>query len=215
LRDQLKALVSRFAAAEVAEDLQQSGFALGGRAVRATVLFCDIRGFTALVDASSPEDIIELLNAWYTLMFDAIASHGGVVNQMLGDGLMVLFGAPHPLEDPCRSAVDAAREMIDMVAEYSAERLRLGKPGIEIGIGIATGPVIAGYTGTQDRATYTCIGETVNLAARLEQHTKVAGRPLLVDQTTRDALGSHLDAHSLGPVQLKGKAAPVEVFSVP
>jgi class 3 adenylate cyclase len=215
LRDQLKALVSRFAAAEVAEDLQQSGFALGGRAVRATVLFCDIRGFTALVDASSPEDIIELLNAWYTLMFDGITSHGGVVNQMLGDGLMVLFGAPHPLADPCRSAVEAAREMIDMVAEYSDERTRLGKPGIEIGIGIATGPVIAGYTGTQDRATYTCIGETVNLAARLEQHTKVAGQPLLVDQTTREALGDDIDARSLGPVLLKGKAAPVEVFSVP
>jgi class 3 adenylate cyclase len=215
LRDQLKALVSRFAAAEVAEDLQQSGFSLGGRAVRATVLFCDIRGFTALVDASSPEDIIELLNAWYTLMFDAITSHGGVVNQMLGDGLMVLFGAPHPLEDPCRNAVEAALEMIDMVAEYSAERVRLGKPGIEIGIGIATGPVIAGYTGTQDRATYTCIGETVNLAARLEQHTKVAARALLVDRATREALGDELHARSLGPVQLKGKAAPVEVFSVP
>ena len=214
LRDQLKALVSRFAAAEVAEDLQQSGFALGGRAVRATVLFCDIRGFTALVDSDTPEEIIELLNAWYTLMFDAITSHGGVVNQMLGDGLMVLFGAPHLLDDPCRSAVEAATEMLAMVEQYSRERVLAGKTGIAIGIGIGTGPVIAGYTGTQDRATYTCIGETVNLAARLEQYTKVAGRPLLIDRVTRDALGEAFEAEELGPVQLRGKAAPVEVFAV-
>jgi class 3 adenylate cyclase len=214
LRDQLKALVSRFAAHEVAQDLEQSGFALGGRTVRATVMFCDIRGFTALVASQAPEEIIDLLNAWYMLMFDAIASHGGVVNQMLGDGLMVLFGAPLELDDPCRSAVDAAQEMIAMVAQYSAERIAAGKVPIEIGIGIATGPVIAGYTGTEERATYTCIGDTVNLAARLEQYTKVAARPILLDGATRFALGSDFRAEALGLVQLRGKPAPVEVFAV-
>ncbi|MEO7855354.1 MAG: response regulator, partial [Rubrivivax sp.] len=97
LRDQQKALVRRFATSEVADDLAQSGFALGGRRVTATVMFSDIRGFTSLVEAQSPEETIELLNTYYTLMFDAISGCGGVVNQMIGDGLMAVFGAPQPL----------------------------------------------------------------------------------------------------------------------
>lgn len=97
LRDQQKELIRRFATSAVAQDLQQSGFVLGGRRVRASVLFADIRGFTALVESQPPEETIELLNSWYTLMFDAISAQGGVVNQMIGDGLMAIFGAPLPL----------------------------------------------------------------------------------------------------------------------
>ena len=109
LRDQQKELVRRFATSEVAQDLQQSGFALGGRRVHGTVMFCDIRGFTALVESQPPEETIELLNTYYTLMFDAISGHGGVVNQMIGDGLMAIFGAPLPLADHAGAAVCARR----------------------------------------------------------------------------------------------------------
>jgi class 3 adenylate cyclase len=213
LRDQLKAQVSRFATSEVAQDLAASGFALGGRRVHATVMFCDIRGFTSLVESQSPEETIELLNTWYTLMFDAISGHEGVVNQMIGDGLMVLFGAPLPIADPCRRAVDAALEMIAMVEQLSHERALTGKPPISIGIGIASGEVVAGYTGTEDRATYTCIGDTVNLAARLEQHTRPARRAILIDAPTREALGSEA-VESLGLVPLRGKSGPVEVYAI-
>jgi len=100
LRDQQKALVERFATSAVAQDLQRSGFSLGGKRVQATVMFCDIRGFTTIVESQGPEETIELLNTWYTLMFEAISSQGGVVNQMIGDGLMAVFGAPLPLVDP-------------------------------------------------------------------------------------------------------------------
>jgi adenylate cyclase len=218
LRDQLKALVRRFATSEVADDMQQSGFALGGRHVDATVMFCDIRGFTALVESQSPDETIDLLNTWYTLMFDAINSHGGVVNQMIGDGLMAIFGAPAPLADAARSAVDAALEMTAMVAQFSAEREAEGRPPLKMGIGIASGEVVAGYTGTQERATYTCIGDTVNLAARLEAHTKVAGQSILIDAATRAAFDSGPACAgaivALGLVPLKGKAALVKVFAV-
>ena len=176
LRDQQKELVRRFATPEVAQDLQQSGFALEGRRVRGTVMFCDIRGFTALVESQPPEETIELLNTYYTLMFDAISGHGGVVNQMIGDGLMAIFGAPLPLPDHAAASVRAALEMIEMIELFGAERREAGRAPIRIGIGIATGEMVAGYTGTQQRATYTCIGDTVNLAARLEAHTKVAQR---------------------------------------
>jgi adenylate cyclase len=214
LRDQLKEMVRRFATPEVAQDLQTSGFALGGKRVYASVMFSDIRGFTPLVESQPPEETIDLLNTYYTLMFDAISSHGGVVNQMIGDGLMAIFGAPLPLPDHETCAVRAALEMIELVGMFNAERAAAGKPEIRIGIGIASGEMVAGYAGTSKRAAYTCIGDTVNLAARLETHTKVAMRTILIDDATRKALPERVEIETLGPVEIKGKAAPVEVFSV-
>jgi len=214
LRDQQQELVRRFATAEVAQDMAQSGFALGGRRVHATVMFSDIRGFTSMVEQQSPEETIELLNTYFVLMFDAINSHGGVVNQMVGDGLMAIFGAPLSLDAPCASAVLAALEMADSIALFNLDRLSEGKAPLKVGVGIATGEVVAGYTGTQQRATYTCIGDTVNLAARLEAHTKEAQRMILIDGATNAALAGSVPTVPLGPVQLKGKAASVEVFAV-
>jgi len=214
LRDQQRELLQRFATAEVAQDLEQSGFALGGRHLRATVMFTDIRGFTTLSASQPADDTIELLNTWYTLMFDAISGQRGVVNQMIGDGLMAIFGAPLPLDDAPAAAVRAAIDMIEMVELYNAERALEKKAPIAIGIGIATGDMIAGYTGTQRRATYTCVGDAVNLAARLEAQTKEQRRPILVDAATRDALPGPIRAEALGAVALKGLAAPIEIFAI-
>ena len=214
LRDQQKELIKRFATSEVAEDLQESGFALGGRRVVATVMFSDIRGFTSLVESQPPEETIELLNTYYTLMFDAISGHGGVVNQMIGDGLMALFGAPRPLPDAPLAAVRAALDMQEMIELFNLERTALEKEPIRIGIGIASGEVVAGYTGTQQRATYTCIGDTVNLAARLEAHTKEVGRGILLDGETQAALGDRVALQDLGAVLFKGKTSAVPVFAV-
>jgi adenylate cyclase len=215
LRDQQKELVRRFATPEVAQDLQQSGFALGGKRVEATVMFSDIRDFTPLSAAQPPEETIELLNNYYALMFDAIGGHGGVVTLMLGDGLMAVFGAPLTLPDHAQAAVHAALEMIELVELFGRERDASAKPRIRIGIGIASGEMVAGYAGTIDRATYTCIGETVNLAARIEAHTKVAQRAILIDGATRSGLQQRVGVEPLGPVSFKGIAAPVEIFAVP
>jgi class 3 adenylate cyclase len=214
LRDEQKELVARFATSEVARDLQRSGFDTAGRRVIATVLFVDIRGFTSLVEQQPPEQSIELLNTYYTLMFDALSGHGGVVNQMIGDGLMALFGAPAPLPAPELAATPAALDMLAVIDLYNAERAAAGQEPLAIGIGIASGEVIAGYTGTQHRATYTCIGDTVNVAARLEAHTKVAARGILVDGATARSLGHGVPLEALGAVQFEGKGAPVEVFAV-
>ena len=214
LRDRQKELMRRFATSEVAQDLEQSGFALGGRRVEASVMFSDIRGFTAMVESQSPEETIELLNTYYTLMFDAINGHGGVVNQMIGDGLMAIFGAPLSLIDHPQAAVRAALDMIEVIELFNVERVAAGKASIRIGIGIASGEVVAGYTGTQSRATYTCIGDTVNLAARLEEHTKIASRTILIDGATREALSDAVAVVALDPVLLKGKAAAVALYAV-
>jgi len=214
LRNQQRELIRRFATAEVAQDLEESGFTLGGRFIEATAMFSDIRGFTTLAESQSPTDTIELLNTYYTLMFEAISGQGGVVNQMVGDGLMAIFGAPLPLPNHSEQAVRAALEMIEMIELFNQDQEAQGKPAIRIGIGIATGQVIAGYTGTQRRATYTCVGDTVNLAARLEAYTKVAKQPILIDETTRIALSDTIKVQDLGPAEIKGKNQEVTIYSV-
>ncbi len=215
LRDQQTELIRKFATAEVAEDLESSGFALGGKFVEATAMFSDIRSFTTIAESQSPEATIELLNTYYTLMFEAISGHGGVVNQMVGDGLMAIFGAPMPMDQACERSVRAALEMIEMVNLFNMDRAAQGKVQIRIGIGIASGQVIAGYTGTLRRATYTCVGDTVNLAARLESHTKVVGEPILIDEATRCKLSENTLVVPQGSFQLKGKTREVLVYSVP
>jgi class 3 adenylate cyclase len=214
LRDQQHELIRKFATDQVAEDLLTSGFSLGGKLVQATVMFSDIRSFTTLVESQSPSDTIELLSDYYALMMDAISSEHGVVNQIVGDGLMAIFGAPLPCADHCERAVCAAVQMIELIEQYNVERAALKRVPIRIGIGIASGEVIAGYTGTQRRATYTCVGDTVNLAARLESHTKVVGQPILIDGATRQELAGDIAVEDQGEVQLKGKLQSVHVFSV-
>ncbi len=215
LRDQQRELISKFATEEVAENLLTSGFNLGGQMVEATAMFSDIRGFTTITEAQSPAETIELLNDYYMMMMDAIGGEGGIVNQMVGDGLMAIFGAPVPQEDHRQRAVQAALAMVDLIELYNMERTAANRAPIRIGVGIATGPVIAGYTGTSRRATYTCVGDTVNLAARLESHTKVVGVPVLMDETTRLGLSANIGVTDQGEYLLKGKTQAVRVFSAP
>jgi class 3 adenylate cyclase len=214
LRDQQRELFRKFATAEVAQELLTTGLALGGKQVEATVMFSDIRSFTGLAEFLSPAETIDLLNSYYTLMFDAIGSQGGIVNQIMGDGLMALFGAPIPHADHEECAVRAALEMLELVAGFDREQAAQGKPEIRIGVGIASGPVTAGYTGTERRVTYTCVGSTVSLARALEAHTKVLGRPILIDEHTRARLGAGLHVEDHGPVLFTGRAEPVHVYSV-
>jgi class 3 adenylate cyclase len=214
LRDQQRELIRKFATKEVAEDLEASGFALGGKFVPATVMFSDIRGFTTISESQPPADTIELLNDYYTLMMDAIHGEHGVVNQIVGDGLMAIFGAPRACEDRYQHAARAALQMIELIEQYDQERIARKLAPIRIGVGIASGDVIAGYTGTQRRATYTCVGDTVNLAARLESHTKVVGQPILIDEATRLGLGPDFAVEDQGEVEIKGKLKLVHVFSL-
>lgn len=214
LRDQQRELISKFATKEVADDLLTSGFSLGGQYVDAAAMFCDIRSFTTISESREPAETIELLNDYYLLMMDAIMGEGGIVNQMIGDGLMAIFGAPAPRDDYRLAAVLAARQMVELIRLFNAEQAARDKVQIQIGIGIASGRVVAGYTGTQNRATYTCVGDTVNVAARLEAQTKELGRPILIDENTRLGLTDEIAVEAQGDVLMKGKTEPTKVFSV-
>jgi adenylate cyclase len=215
LLDKQRDLFRKFATDEVAEELLTSGFSLDGKLVEATVLFVDIRSFTTLAESQAPEDTIELLNAYYTLIIDATVSAGGMVSLMAGDGVMSLFGAPLPRADHRQQSVKAAMQMIELIDLFNQEQAMLQRAPIAIGVGIASGPVIAGFVGTQRRATYTCIGDTVNLASRLESHTKVVGQPILIEENTRLGLDSNIPVVPQGEVQLRGKTQTVNIFSVP
>jgi class 3 adenylate cyclase len=177
-------------------------------------MFADIRSFTTLSEKQEPSDTIEMLNSYFALMFDAITSNNGTVNQMEGDGLMAIFGAPVYHESHSESAVRAALEMIELLKVFNEQRAAQNKGQIQVGIGIASGKVIAGFTGTQHRATYTCVGDAVNLAARIEDHTKVAKQPILIDQHTSAALPNDIEVEALGFVLFKGKEQAVEIFAV-
>ena len=214
LRDEQRKLFRTFATKEVADELLKSGLSLGGKYVNASVMFADIRSYTSYAEKEDPGEIIELLNDYFALMFDAIAGYHGTVNQMAGDGFMAIFGAPIHREDHSAQAVLAAREMMELLDGFNLEQAARNKVQIKIGIGIASGRVIAGYTGTQHRATYTCVGDTVNLASRIEAHTKTANRPILIDQYTREGIPEDIEIEALGPIVFKGKQQPIHVFAV-
>ena len=214
LRDEQRKLFRTFATKEVADELLRSGFSLGGEYVDASVMFADIRSFTSIGEKQEPADTIELLNNYFALMFEAIVNNNGTVNQLEGDGFMAIFGAPIYYEEHREHVVRAALEMTELLKVFNAEQAAQNKVQIQIGIGIASGRVIAGYTGTQHRATYTCVGDTVNIAARIEKYTKEAKRPILIDRDTRDGLPEGIEVETLGPVLFQGKQFPIHIFAV-
>lgn len=214
LRDEQRKLFRTFATKEVADELLKTGFSLGGKYVDASVMFSDIRDFTSIGEKQDPVTTIDLLNNYFALMIDAVVGNNGTVNQFEGDGLMAIFGAPIHHDGHREHAVRAALEMVELLKGFNVQQAAQNKVQIKIGIGIASGRVIAGYTGTQHRATYTCVGDTVNLAARIQGHTKVVDRPILIDQYTSERLPADIRVESLGSMLFKGKQQPIHVFAV-
>ena len=214
LRDEQRKLFRTFATKEVADELLKTGFSLGGKYVNASVMFADIRSFTTIGEKQDASETIDLLNNYFALMFEAIIGNHGTVNQLEGDGLMAIFGAPIHQDGHREHAVSAALEMIELLRGFNVEQAAQNKIQIEIGVGIATGRVIAGYTGTQHRATYTCVGDTVNIAARIEKYTKEVRHSILIDQYTFEGLPKDIEVEALGPMLFKGKEQSIHIFAV-
>jgi class 3 adenylate cyclase len=214
LRDQQRKLLHTFATEGVAEELMKNGFTLGGRDMDVAIMFADIRSFTTFAEQHKAAEVIELLNDYFAAMFVPISEHGGVVNQIIGDGLMAVFGTLERKGNHCEQAALAAIEMMGVLREFNRKRAAAGMAQISIGIGIASGAVMAGYAGTQHRATYTCVGDVVNLASRIEGHTRVAGKPILIDEATRARLPDSIRAETLGEIMFKGKSIPIAIYSV-
>jgi adenylate cyclase len=184
----------------------------GGEPRATTMLFSDIRGFTSRSETMPAAEIVAMLNDYFERMVEIVFEHEGTLDKFVGDEIMALFGAPvaHP-DDPVR-AVRTALKMLDALRTFNAERDAQGLPWFEIGIGINSGEVVAGYIGSSKAMQYTVIGAPVNLAARLCSAAK--GMQVLIAETTWNLVRNHFEVRELEPIKPKGIAQPVRVFEV-
>jgi adenylate cyclase len=187
---------------------------LGGHRREMTVLFSDIRGFTTLSERGEPDAIVGTLNEYFTCMVDVVFAHRGTLDKFVGDMVMALFGAPLDDPDHAQHAVDAALEMIRELNRLNEKWAAEGRPRLDIGIGVSTGPMIAGNIGSAAIMSYTVIGDAVNLGARLESLNKEYGTRIIISETTREALPGRYVLRPLGEVLVKGKTRPVAIFEV-
>ncbi len=217
-RAQIMDIFARCVSPEVADTLweQRQDLRLGGERRTVTLIFTDIRGFTTLSESVNSEIVVGWLNEYFSRMHKIIAAYGGHINKYIGDGLMIVFGAPVARGDTleARAAVACGLEMLEEVKRINQDWESTGRPHIAIGVGIHTGVGTCGVVGAEGRLEYTIIGDTVNLAARLESTTKEKGVPILISDTTAQLLGQDYETQPLGDVLVKGKTLNTTVFTV-
>ncbi len=216
-RDQAKEARARFerllspvlAEKVVSGDLQVR---LGGEHYDASILFVDIRGFTAMSEGAAPAAIVELLNEYFEVMVEVVFENDGTLDKFVGDEVMAVYGAPMPQPDHAARAVRTALGMRTALAKLNESRSQRGLPTIRAGIGISSGTVVAGYMGSSKVMDYTAIGDTVNTAARLCGVAKSG--EILISRATREQLDSTFEVEAREPIELKGKSQPLDIFNV-
>ena len=209
-----RANYSRFMPEYVVKQLlnNPNSFSLGGVNQTVTVLFADIRGFTSISENEKPEKMVSLLNRYFSVMSEIIFSHGGTLDKYIGDGLMAIFGAPTVGEEDALNAVKAAVTMQKRLATLNEELRAEGYNQISVGIGLHTGDALIGYIGSDKRSEYTAIGDTVNLASRLESNAE--GGQILMSEATAAASGNLIPVNVLDPLTVKNRVQPVKVLEV-
>jgi adenylate cyclase len=213
----MKRLFGQYVSKDVYEQLvaNPSLARLGGQRREMTVLFSDIRGFTTVTERGQPEEIVGMLNEYFTRMVDIVFRHRGTVDKFVGDMVMALFGAPLDDPDHADHAVQAALEMIAELQTLNAGWKAQGRfAELDIGVGVNTGIMIAGNIGSDAIMSYTVIGDAVNLGSRLESLNKQYGTRIIISDATRRALKGRYDYRPLGDVVVKGKTEPVAIFEL-
>ncbi len=209
-----RANYSRFMPEYVVKQLLENpgSFRLGGVNQKITVLFADIRAFTSLSENENPEKVVGLLNKYFTAMTEIIFEHGGTLDKYIGDGMMALFGAPTASEEDALNAVKAAVTMQKRLVSLNEELRAEGYGTISVGIGLHTGEATVGYIGSEIRSEYTAIGDTVNLAARLESNA--VGGQILMSEATAEASGNRIPVNVLEPLTVRNRVQPVKVLEI-
>ena len=209
-----RANLGRFLSPAIVDQIMSEGadLVLGGNKRIVTTMFCDIRSFTNMSEANEPDKIVELLNEHFTAMTGIIFQRQGTLDKFIGDAIMAVWGSPISLPNDIPNSVAAAVEMQRANDMLNEKRKAEGRPPLEMGIGIATGEVVAGYVGSPDRMEFTVIGDRVNTASRF--CSKAGPGEIVVCEMTHEAVKEHFPTTELGAVQLKGKVEPEPAFGV-
>lgn len=215
----LRAAFSKFVPEQVIDDFivsdDDSELQRNNEKRNVVVLMCDIRSFTTISEINQPEDVVNFLNTYFTRMVEIVKKYGGTVDKFIGDAIMVLFGAPISYNDNAKRAVQAAIEMYSQLGSIPCSQLKFPEGiSLDIGIGIHYGDVIVGQIGSTDKTNYTVIGDTVNLASRLEGLTKLYGAKIVISQAVRDEIeeNSSMNFLLLDSVKVKGKKEAVFIY---
>jgi adenylate cyclase len=211
----LRSTMARFLPKEVSDRLlEQREQSLGGTLQTATILFSDIRKFTEFSERNGPQKTVQMLNDYFTVMYEQITKHNGILDKYIGDAIMAVFGVPFGSPVDADNAVQTSISMVIALKDFNATRSELELEPIEIGVGINTGEVVSGNIGSNKRMDYTVIGDGVNLAARLEGATKIYKTPILLSKGTRNSLTKEFAMRELDWLRVKGKDEPVAIFEV-
>lgn len=212
-REKLREAFGHYVAYQLVDEVVRKDMRLAGRDVEASVLFADIRNFTALAGFLSAEQVIDLLNRYFTAVEPAIEVEGGWINKFGGDSLLAVFGVLQHQDDHEHHAVRAARKMRQALTGFNAKQRRAGYPEIRIGIGIHCGRMVAGTVGGKSRMEYTVVGDTVNTAARIQEFNKEWNTDILISDALRAAVPK-LRARRMGTVDIRGKGEAMTLYAV-
>jgi adenylate cyclase len=213
-REKIRETLGRYVGPSVSTVLLSGDVELGGEERVVTVLFSDVRGFTTLAESLEPPEVVRVLNAYFERMVDAVFEHGGMLDKFMGDGLMAVFGAPADLPDHALAAAQCALDMVARLRSVNEALEAQGRSALKIGIGLHTGPVIMGNIGSTKRTEYTAIGDTVNVASRLEARTKDLGADILMSEATAAQIAGRLPTRRIGEIQVKGKQQSLVVHAL-
>ena len=187
---------------------------LGGKKAVVTVLFSDIRGFTSMSEKMSAQEVSQLLNEYFSEMEPVVTKYNGIINKFIGDAVMAVFGEPIQDENHPLNAVKCGYEMLEKVGELNKKWLAKNKPTIQIGIGINTGEVFVGNIGSEKRMEYTVIGDTVNLASRLESYNKIYKTRILISPSTYEYTKNNISVNKISDAEIRGKAEKIDIYEV-
>ncbi len=213
-RERLRDAFGRYVAKELADDVMQNGTALDSKEVHASVLFADIRDFTAMSEKMSAAEVVSLLNQYFNTVEPAIKEEGGWINKFGGDSLLAVFGVLTPQPDHIEHAVQAALKMRDALHKFNVEQEKSGKHLLRIGVGIHCGNMVAGSVGSQDRMEFTVIGDTVNMASRIEGLNKKWGTDILISEDVAKTTKHAIPLEAMPETRVHGISNPIQVFAI-
>ena len=213
-RDFIKTTFGKYVTREIRDEILAGRIPFDGELRTVTVLFADLRNYTPMVERTEPKEVVRLLNGYFKEMDEAIRAHHGLVLQYIGDEIEAVFGAPVSRDDHETMAVRAAFEMAKRLRDFNKELEGRGFPPLAHGIGIHTGEVVAANIGSPDRLSYALVGDTVNLASRVQDLNKEMGTEILLTEATRTGLREPFPVKPLPPVRVKGKTQEIRIFAV-